>query len=351
MSWPTPQFSKNQVNKAGETLMNPSASTLQLNMAFRILNNWRTCHGYPINTFQKTLRDKLKSIGANKALVAQRLKRTPSIIGKLKRFKSMNLSRMQDIGGLRAVVKDLNQVRKLEEKYSKGRLKHKLVSKDDYVSSPKSSGYRGVHLVYKYFNKKASAYDGLLIELQIRTDLQHAWATAVETIGTFLETSLKSSEGPGKWLKFFALVGNAFAYLENTTPVPEFKDVSEKDTYRRVVQQAKELEVQHKLNAFVIVTQHISNDENSSGYYYHLIELNPIDRTVSLRSFRRDQVELANDEYSRLEQRILKGDKIQVVLVSAGDIETLKRAYPNYFLDTKVFVSKLEEIETRLNEK
>ncbi|MDO8675473.1 MAG: RelA/SpoT domain-containing protein [Candidatus Omnitrophota bacterium] len=344
-NWPIPEFTKSQVSKAGETLINPT-SPLQQVMAFRILNNWRSCHGYPINTFQSTLRKKLVAIGVPKAIVAQRLKRTPSIIRKLKRFKHMQLSRMQDIGGLRAVVRNLEQLRALESNYAKSRFEHFFVSKDDYILSPKKSGYRGVHIIYKYRNKKVPVYDGLLLELQIRTDLQHAWATAVETIDTFLEFSLKASEGPRRWLKFFALVGSAFAHLEETTPVPEYGHLSKRETFLEVVQAAKGLGVRHKLSAFSIVANHILTDEKTSSYHYHLIELNPAEKTVSLRSFGRDQVELANEEYSKKEQRILKGEKLQIVLVSAGNIETLKRAYPNYFLDTKNFVQRLDEIET-----
>ena len=57
-----------------------------------------------------------------------------------------------------------------------------------------------MHLVYKYINPICPDYDGLFVELQIRTRLQHTWATAVETMGTYLEFSLKSSEGPEDWL-------------------------------------------------------------------------------------------------------------------------------------------------------
>lgn len=35
---------------------------------------------------------------------------------------------------------------------------------------------------------------------------------------------------------------------------------------------------------------------------------------------------------------------VQVVLVSAGSIESLKRAYPNYFLDTHEFLKQLDKI-------
>jgi ppGpp synthetase/RelA/SpoT-type nucleotidyltranferase len=75
---------------------------------------------------------------------------------------------------------------------------------DDYILSPKNSGYRSVHLLYKYnSDKKApSIYNGLFIEVKIRSRLQHAWATAVETVVTFLQQALKSSQGEEEWLRF-----------------------------------------------------------------------------------------------------------------------------------------------------
>ncbi|MCP4760893.1 MAG: hypothetical protein GY870_03865, partial [archaeon] len=44
----------------------------ELNESFIILNYWRSCNAYTINTFQATLRNKLNSIDLQ-ALVAQRL--------------------------------------------------------------------------------------------------------------------------------------------------------------------------------------------------------------------------------------------------------------------------------------
>jgi len=56
--------------------------------------------------------------------------------------------------------------------------------------------------------------------MQIRSQLQHAWATAVETVGTFLQQALKSSQGDEGWQRFFALMGNAMAMRERRPPVP-----------------------------------------------------------------------------------------------------------------------------------
>ena len=78
MAWPVPEFSKSAVTKAGQILAGHIDG--DPDWATTVLTNWRSCHGYPINTFQATLRSKLKNID-EPAIVAQRLKRTPSIIG------------------------------------------------------------------------------------------------------------------------------------------------------------------------------------------------------------------------------------------------------------------------------
>ena len=177
MNWPKPEYSKKQVNKAGDILRTDRRTDNEFLWATKVLNNWRSIHGYPVNTFQATLRDKCKGINVSNALIAQRLKRTPSIVSKLKRFGSMQLARMQDIGGLRAVVDTSEKVRELRNSYDKslGRslFKHELVGESDYISYPKESGYRSLHLVYRYRNDKLTDYNGLLLELQIRTQLQH----------------------------------------------------------------------------------------------------------------------------------------------------------------------------------
>lgn len=203
MAFVEPQYSKNQVNRAGDILVAPDAySAEDQEWASRVLTNWRACHGYPINTFQATLRQKLKAIDGD-AIVAQRLKRAPSIIFKLQRFDGMKLARMQDIAGLRAVVSSVLKVRKLAAAYRGAQFKHVLISSKNYIDEPKEDGYRSIHLIYRYANDGAPSYNGLSLELQLRTRLQHAWATAVETMGTFLGQALKSGQGEGQWRSFF----------------------------------------------------------------------------------------------------------------------------------------------------
>jgi ppGpp synthetase/RelA/SpoT-type nucleotidyltranferase len=344
MAFVKPQYSKGQINRAGEILIaSDRYSSKDQQWADSVLANWRACHGYPINTFQATLRQKLELID-NNAIVAQRLKRTPSIVLKLQRFKGMNLARMQDIGGLRAIVSTVNKVKQLEIAYRKSRFKHTLVSSKNYLDMPKNDGYRGIHLIYKYVNPLAQEYNGLSLELQIRTQLQHAWATAVETMGTFLGQALKSGQGEQEWRSFFAKAGAALAIREKTAAVPGFEQYSAKDIFSELAKAESELRVLEKLNGFAIAADKITTIRGQGAY--HLVVLDSLNRSVSIRPYPIAKLEQANIDYAEIEQRTNAGEPIEAVLVSAGPIDALRKAYPNYFLDTQAFVTEIKKVIT-----
>ena len=228
MAWATPQFTREEVNQAARVLLDPPPAPMlvdttkvtvdadqqividewlnKLEQTFRTINNWRSSHSFPLNTFKLGLLRKATQVDKH-SLVAQRLKRLSSIVTKLRRFQQMKLSQMQDIAGCRAVVQSATEVYELVELYKKSDIKHKLLSVDDYINMPKSSGYRSVHLIYGYYSDRKTTYNGLKVEVQLRTGLQHAWATAVETVGTFLKQALKSSQGHVEWLRFFVTIG------------------------------------------------------------------------------------------------------------------------------------------------
>jgi putative GTP pyrophosphokinase len=345
----TPSYSRKDVNHAGEMLAGRlSGASADAEWASEVLSNWRACHAYPINTFQATLRQKLARIDPN-ALVAQRLKRTPSIIAKLQRFPGMQLSRMQDIGGLRAVVASMPLLRRLEAAYEKSRFAHQLVGKKDYVAEPKGSGYRSVHLVYRYRKESLTIYNGFQLEVQLRTRIQHTWATAVETAETFLNHALKSSQGPAEWLEFFSLAGSAFALVENCAPVPKHSPLSRTDTFRETLRQAQVLGVNVRLQAYSLAAKALREGAQSGkGPGYYLLNLRPAERKLSWTGFSKDRLDDATAAYHEAEARVREGDPSQVVLVSTSSLDALKKAYPNYFLDTHAFLKQLENLRTHL---
>jgi (p)ppGpp synthase/HD superfamily hydrolase len=190
MTWAEPLYSKEQINAAGKDLrrLEPidirdwaSADVGKYTDAVLISNNWRGAHAYPLNTFQVNLRNTSRRFDEN-PIIAQRIKRHQSIVNKLVLQKSMKLTQMQDLGGCRAILSSVTTVRKVVDYYlTQSAIKHERASIDDYIDKPKISGYRGVHLVYRYFSDKKpkECFNGLKIEMQIRSRYQHAWATAV----------------------------------------------------------------------------------------------------------------------------------------------------------------------------
>ena len=342
MAFVEPQFSRNQVNRAGHILVDPeSFKKAEVEWATVVLANWRAAHTYPINTFQATLRQKLAAIDEH-AIVAQRLKRAPSIVAKLTRFNGMQLARMQDIGGLRAVVDSVAKVKRLEAAYRASHFGHRLTSSKDYIEEPKADGYRSTHLIYRYANPKAPIYDGLSLELQFRTRLQHAWATAVETTGTFLGQALKSGQGERQWRKFFAASSAALSVRERTAPVPGYEGYPAAEVFAEVASLEKNLRVLEKLEGFAIAADKITKLRGQGAY--HLIILNSIDRSVSIQPYPLAQLEQATSDYAAVEVRATAGEAIEAVLVSAGPVDALRKAYPNYFLDTQVFVTHIRNV-------
>lgn len=347
MSFVTPRFSRSQVSRVGEILARPEGATADdQQWAADVLANWRACHGYPINTFQATLRHKLKD-GYGDTIVAQRLKRAPSIILKLQRFDGMQLARMQDIGGLRAVLSSVARVRRLEKDYRNTKFDHELANSKDYINKPKEDGYRGIHLIYRYKNKRAPEYDGLSLELQIRTRRQHAWATAVETMGTFLGQALKSGRGDREWREFFAKASAALAILESSKPVPGFEDRARGAVFRDVADTEARLGVLQRLQGFAIAADRITTERGQGAY--HLIVLDSDRRTVTIRPYPVASLAQATIDYAAVEERTRAGERVEAVLVAAGPVAALRRAYPNYFLDTQAFVTEMHAVITEAN--
>lgn len=344
MAWVTPQYSKKKVMKAGSTLFDDKATDEEFEEALIILNNWRSSHSYPVNTFQASLRNKLKSLGI-KGVVAQRLKRIPSIVQKLERFPGMSLARMQDIGGLRAVVPNLRYIYKLRESYLTSKWDHILVSEYDYIKKPKDSGYRGIHLVYKYNNRKggAKSYEGLQLEIQIRNEVQHAWATAVETAGVFLNQALKSSIGDARWLEFFTYASSSFALMEDCQVLDAHMAFSKFEILKRTIDISKELDVVDKLTVYNSIVEELHHTQDEKTHYY-LLELNTQDKNVTVSGYSREELPKATNDYLEREKIAKNNDSVQVVLVAAQSVSALKKAYPNYFLDTGKFVARIRRI-------
>ena len=132
------------------------------------------------------------------------------------------------------------------------------------------------------------------IEIQLRSRLQHAWATAVETVGTLLGEALKASEGSQEWLTFLTLTSSAFALLEKTPPVPGCPAAS--DELRAVIRGlAARLKVETTLLAYKMALQMAEGPKFSKAHYF-LLALDHNARKLSVRGYRQREIARATDE-------------------------------------------------------
>lgn len=178
--------------------------------------------------------------------------------------------------------------------------------------------------------------------MQIRTKIQHAWATAVETMGTFINWSLKASEGPEEILNWFKLVSSAFAYIENTQLIPNYEHLTENETFIKVIEDYKRFTISEKLRAFTVAADHIKKNNFKNQFFLIVLDLK--ENRVRVIPFEEEQIEEANKTYTEFEMSLKEGDNKQAVLVSIDNIDSLKKAYPNYFLDTREFIGYIDNI-------
>jgi hypothetical protein len=115
MAWGARIFSKGRIDRAGRALLTMPPDDPAREAEVAVVDNWRACHAYPLQVIKMTLLRRAKKIDS-RALIAQRLKRRPSIEIKLRDNPRMQLSQMQDLGGCRAVLSSVAHVRKLVAK-------------------------------------------------------------------------------------------------------------------------------------------------------------------------------------------------------------------------------------------
>ncbi|MCX5991709.1 MAG: RelA/SpoT domain-containing protein [Chloroflexi bacterium] len=350
MAWTHPKYSHKEVDNAGDILLRGplfmkddkhilEGYSDEIDNAIDIINNFRVAHFFPLTIIRNTLHNKAQAVD-RQSIVAQRLKRLSSIYAKLERFEHMKLWDIQDIGGCRAIVHTVNDANQLVDMLKTSRIRHKLTHEDDYIQHPKDDGYRSRHLVYRYFSDRNQIFNHMKIEVQIRTSLQHAWATAVETVDTFTQQGLKSGKGYADWKRFFQLMGDEMAFHENTPLVPG-TPADRQELLRELTGYANRLQVKARLEGFADALK-FTGDVLPSKTGYILLSLDVTTDTLTIDSYAKNEFQLASNDLELREKEIREKIGMDAVLVSVDSISNLRRAYPNYFADTHSFIEELE---------
>ncbi|WP_269076552.1 RelA/SpoT domain-containing protein [Arthrobacter antioxidans] len=337
-----PGYSRSAVERASKQIRKGIGSAVELENARAVLSEFRSAHAFPLNAVTVTVRQKALTINGH-AVIAQRLKRLPTILDKLKRHPRMNVVTMQDLGGCRVIFPSLAEVDQLvRELRNAPRARNRIVRVYDYLrhdeendrSGPKPSGYRGMHLTYEYRASKKE-YEGLRIELQVRTQFQHAWATAVETMDLFSGSELKYSKGDLRVIRFFVVVSSLMAAEEHVAPVPGAEG-STRELTSEMRQLEDELGIVSRLRGYAaIVSNHATSDRRNA-------------LTLELRRSAGNLTVTVHERMADAEARLadlesLDDDDLDVVLVNIARISQLQAAYPNYYADTSIFTEFVTE--------
>lgn len=290
-------------------------------------------------------------------LITSRNKRIETIISKLCRPEKPKLDRIHDIAGVRMIFDTMESLKEFitilenTELFGFKEKENKDKNKYNYVENPKLDGYRSVHKVFYYvldiaystFKGKDFNLKNKKIELQLRTKLQHIWATTVEiydiinksNLKTGIHNKLETEEG-----LFFKKCSLIFEGIEKNE-----KEVIENNIYEIFTK--KELrKIFDKLKGIKNITNIDLPKTLGSEEPFVLITYLNEGKTTFFVAPEYEDIEkkdtfLLNASYRALEEKNTKGEYI-LLLLTLKDVRKLQETYPNYFLDAKEFIDILE---------
>lgn len=329
-----PGGSKKRVTRAGEAIRSGSATPEDI----AVIEEWRAAHRGVLNTFQAILRFRTKG---RKITVAQRHKRRNTIFNKLQRLQGMQLARMDDVAGCRLIFNSIQDLDSFRAEFQKARFNHKLRNDPDkynYIKNPKLTGYRGIHDVYEYDVRSDAGKNlaGLYIEIQYRTLIQHAWATAVEVIGFITESQPKFQQGDGRYAAAMALASEILARAHEGEKGP-YPDLSDADLLERFLSMDQDLALIQTLKGLSQAKTEISGKRNAILNFAE-------DGSLDVKSYRD-----ATDALRALFELERKFPKNDIVLVRADTSDEVRLAFRNYFSDASEFIRLIEAGCTKIS--
>ncbi|CAH7227808.1 putative GTP pyrophosphokinase [Vibrio crassostreae] len=345
-------YSNNGVKKAGRRLRKKEGD---LKAATATIQQFRAAHEKPLNTIAYLVGRCCRELGIDVKPVT-RLKRLETIIDKLQR-KSLDgntanatcVTNMNDIGGCRAIFPDLmslelaiSQLQGTVEKVGRVRIK----DIDNYITNPKPNdcGYRSLHVIYRYDHASGKSFN---IEAQLRTRLQHLWATTVEIVdileGTKIKThSHSANEDKGALqIKWEELLSNMSRYIADAEGAVELGKEEKAQLSIRLRELNDEINALGRLETFKILSEKVKSCSNNRvSHVLLVIDENALEQIFNAEF---DNYSQAISAYNALENATRSEPKINTLLISTSDIGQLSEAYPNYLGDCASFMLLLQE--------
>lgn len=322
-------FSKGDVSRAGDVLACETASSEEMRAATEVASRWRAAHSGPLREMLSVANAACESI--QDSLVVGRLKRVPTIIEKLRRPNhTFDLKTLDDIAGCRIVLPQCDQIVPVARILKGHETFH---GAKDYLSAPKPNGYRGIHSLHRC-DSPSDGLQNLRVEIQVRSAMQHAWSTAVESYDVIAGSNLKTDRGKHDECRFFALISSLIATAENAVPIPGI-DVSGSGLIQELKALDARLHIISRLKGFSQSVFFINEDDFFDGCEAFLLDFDE-DLSIRITGYRADDWQRANREYALLEES--KEGEGFTLLVKSRSISDLETAYPNYFSDISKFL-------------
>jgi ppGpp synthetase/RelA/SpoT-type nucleotidyltranferase len=333
---------KNALKRAGKRLAEkwPCKKT---DPDFVIVDEYRRSHSEPLNKTCEILEDACQKTITTDFITSQRIKRMPTILEKIKSGTYTDLSSMQDLGGCRAIVSDISSVRKLYEKLQStpaSGFTQIVKSQRDYISSPKPSGYRSMHMVVSLDQPDENGTPSSVnIEIQCRTRTMHLWATAVEAYDLIngSKDRVKRSQLPETPDAIFFMWASAALSKIEGTPTPP--NSSEDETViARELQSAQSkvvLERLQKAADTAVVIAQAKRTIGRNGSVLVWLKRNPqgsLERHEE--QFHSFEEELA---MNRLVEEESSGKNEAAVLIRLQDVTQAGEALLGYYMNTMEF--------------
>lgn len=268
-----------------------------------ILNTYRRWFDSSLLNAAFSINKALSSSG-RPYLLSGRAKRTKSIIRKLVREPTMDLSRMADIVGLRVIVKSL------DDQQDALRVICDLVKVQRVLDHTVTARpYRAIHVLFEI--------DGRVLEIQIRTLAQQIWADESESFGE------QAKEGN--------VTDMQRDYLSELRETMRLIDVSGEAPPMRhplaVARQPVDIGFRSILAEFSLITNSTSEIDCSTLIVVHDEVLNELVRETP---YGPDERQEALGEYERL-MTSLEQTRFSILLLNALNRSALKVTHPRFF--------------------
>ncbi|WP_049696831.1 RelA/SpoT domain-containing protein [Acidovorax sp. MR-S7] len=318
--------SKVEIRRAGDAIAAGTATQRDE----EIVQEWRDCHAYVLNTFQNTLR---RWIRDEPYVMVQRLKRLRTVRDKLATGRAANVSSMHDLAGCRIIFPDVRALTQFREVFHAGtRSSHEYASsgKYDYLANPKSTGYRGFHDVFKYHvaNAPGNAWNGLRVEIQYRTNAQHAWATAVEISDLIDNARVKFDRGTNQDRERLFVLASEYIARNSESMFGAAPDLTDAQVEGELMDLEHRLGVLARLRALSAGAVGVPNNKNLVLMFdNNQLAIEPFKSSKQAMT-RRNQIEIDKPD-------------VDVVYIRAEKPNEVANAFRNYFRDARGFLDLL----------